>query len=71
MLLTNYSFILHQLTSNIFSFVLSLWNAHTENFLAAAASHDYDGIAASVELSMLALKGKQTQLGVVPMDLLI
>ena len=47
-----------QLTSNIFSFVLNLWNAHTENMLVLAASQNYDATAASVELSMLALKSK-------------
>ncbi|XP_793829.2 importin-11 isoform X2 [Strongylocentrotus purpuratus] len=51
-----------ELTSNIFGFVLTLWNTYTEKFLQAANAQDHTAMATSLELSALALKVLRKQL---------
>ncbi|XP_072166659.1 importin-11-like [Diadema setosum] len=51
-----------ELTGNIFGFVLSLWNTHTERFFQAASSQDQAAMAMSLELSTLALKVLRKQM---------
>ncbi|XP_041464920.1 importin-11-like [Lytechinus variegatus] len=51
-----------ELTSNIFGFVLNLWNTYHEKFLQAANAEDPTAMATALELSVLALKVLRKQL---------